>query len=53
MFYLFWFQVLEGKLGIQERKLEELKSKGKPFGSVFRQLIASLCAEEVSVIGFT
>ncbi|KAF5893259.1 leucine-rich PPR motif-containing protein, mitochondrial, partial [Clarias magur] len=39
-------KVLDGKLGVQERKLEELKSKGKPFGSVFRQLIASLCAEE-------
>ncbi|XP_047668228.1 leucine-rich PPR motif-containing protein, mitochondrial isoform X2 [Tachysurus fulvidraco] len=38
--------VLEGKLGVQERKLEELKSKGKPVGNAFRQLIAALCAEE-------
>lgn len=40
-------KVLEGKLGVQERKLEELKSKGKPVGNAFRQLIAALCAEEV------
>ncbi|KAF4090159.1 hypothetical protein AMELA_G00048750 [Ameiurus melas] len=39
-------KVFEGKLAIQERRLEELKSKGKPVGNVFRQLIASVCAEE-------
>ncbi|XP_060781602.1 leucine-rich PPR motif-containing protein, mitochondrial [Neoarius graeffei] len=39
-------KVLEGKLAFQERRLEELKLQGKPIGNVFRQLIATLCAEE-------
>lgn len=48
--FLFGSQVLEGKLAVQERRLEELKSQGKPVGNVFRQLIAALCDEEVRVI---
>lgn len=47
MIFLFGSQVLEGKLAFQERRLEELKLQGKPIGNVFRQLIATLCAEEV------
>ncbi|KAG7334238.1 hypothetical protein KOW79_002645 [Hemibagrus wyckioides] len=39
-------KVLEGKLDAQGRRLEELKSKGKPVGNAFRQLIAAMCAEE-------
>ncbi|KAF7710642.1 hypothetical protein HF521_009514 [Silurus meridionalis] len=39
-------KVFDGKLAVQERRLEELKSKGKPVGNLFRQLIAALCAEE-------
>lgn len=46
-------QLLGRKLAIQERRLEELKSKGKPVGIVFRQLIAALCAEEVRLTIFT
>lgn len=53
MIFLFGSQVFEGKLAIQERRLEDLKSKGKPVGNVLRQVIAAVCAEEVRVIVFT
>ncbi|KAI5606873.1 leucine-rich PPR motif-containing protein, mitochondrial [Silurus asotus] len=39
-------KVFDGKLAVQEERLEELKSKGKPVGNLFKQLIAALCAEE-------
>ncbi|XP_066534859.1 leucine-rich PPR motif-containing protein, mitochondrial [Hoplias malabaricus] len=37
---------LEWRVEILEKKLEELKSQGKPPGAVFKQLINALCAEE-------
>lgn len=33
-----------------EKKLAELKAEGKPIGSVLKQLIQSLCAEEVGLV---
>uniref|UniRef100_A0AAR2KEX8 PROP1-like PPR domain-containing protein n=1 Tax=Pygocentrus nattereri TaxID=42514 RepID=A0AAR2KEX8_PYGNA len=36
----------EGRVLSLEKKLEELKSLGKPTGAIFKQLISALCAEE-------
>ncbi|KAL7890234.1 hypothetical protein AOLI_G00024920 [Acnodon oligacanthus] len=36
----------EGRVPTLEKKLEELKSQGKPTGAIFKQLISALCAEE-------
>lgn len=47
MIFTLGLKVLEGKLDAQGKRLEELKSKGKPVGNAFRQLIAAMCAEEV------
>ncbi|XP_063047401.1 leucine-rich PPR motif-containing protein, mitochondrial [Engraulis encrasicolus] len=37
---------VEGRIGILEKRLADLKAEGKPFNNIFKQLIQALCNEE-------
>lgn len=43
------YQGIEGKVLALEKKLAELKAENKPLGSVLKQAIQTLCAEEVGL----
>lgn len=40
----------ENKVSALEKKLDELKAENKPLGSILRQVIQAVCAEEVGFV---
>uniref|UniRef100_A0A8C7MB25 Leucine rich pentatricopeptide repeat containing n=1 Tax=Oncorhynchus kisutch TaxID=8019 RepID=A0A8C7MB25_ONCKI len=48
--FLSTFQILDGKVLALESRLAELKADSKPVGATLKQLILTLCAEEVQAL---